>query len=72
MDERALYFAAKNIANDETIEQAVKTVLNQINKDLFSATSPEAREDKFQEYKGLERVWKLLGKWAVEADKLTK
>lgn len=62
-------FAAKRLVNDETAKGARDVILGVLVKQLLSATTPEDREQKFQEYKSLERIWGFLEKQAVEADK---
>lgn len=69
MDSKQLAFAAKNLAKDETIIQGVEIVSAALVQSLLKAKTPEEREQKFQEYEALKRVWDFLKKLALEADK---
>lgn len=48
--------AARRLVKDETFQKAVAKHLDRLSKQLFAATTPEDREQKFQEHSGLRRV----------------
>jgi hypothetical protein len=70
MNERDFFFAAKRLVNDETFNSAADMIQTVQLKALLTATTPEDRESRFQEYDALKRVREFLKKQAVEADKL--
>jgi len=57
--------AANNTLNDSVIMAALTQAKADVNNRLLTSTTPEGRESRWQEYKGLERVESILAKWAA-------
>lgn len=70
MTTREKAFAAKRLVGDETFSDAVAEILAKLNNQLLNAKTPEEREQKFQEYSGLNRVWSSLKVQAAEVEGL--
>ena len=64
--------AANNVLNDDTFKQALTLTQEQITKELLNAKTPEERENKWQEYHGLERAKNRLAIWASNVRHETK
>lgn len=66
MTTREQAHAAARLVKDETFIEAVEKRLSLIKTQLFAATTPEDREQKFQEHSALNRVVTDLKKQARE------
>lgn len=60
---------ARAVLGDEILTEVFEQSKARINKELLNATAQEEREQKWQEYHALERVWRLLNVWAAEQPK---
>lgn len=57
--------AANNVLNDETIMAALTRAKADVTDRLLTSTTQEGRENRWQEYRGLERLEGILAKWAA-------
>lgn len=58
--------AANNVLNNETLMDALTDVQESINKELLNAKTPEEREQKWNEWHGIDRARKKLAGWAAQ------
>lgn len=68
MDTKLRAARAKAVLGDEILTHAFEETKARLNKELLNAKTPEEREQKWQEYHALARVWTLLKKWPHEAE----
>ena len=65
MDDDARAARARSLFGDDVFKLALSETLGSINKGLLAATTPEDREQRWQEYHGLKRAVNLLEMWAT-------
>jgi len=66
IDKKQRAHAAHNAMKDETLQNALTSVKETIIGELLRAKTPEEREQKYQEWSGIERAIKRLSTWAYD------
>ena len=60
---------ARIFVKTEVVAKAHADITADLIKRILTATTPEDREARFQEYQGFSRLWVHLEKLAVQAEK---